>query len=281
MKKKIVSEKQVEVFKKESPQLIKGTKEYKKANEERKKETEKINKKANEERKKETEKMSSNEFNNLYSDSKNKERDSSLVDSKIIGEFEINKEQVGRSLNLINPNKRNIKDYVEILEDSGQKLLITEKFEKNKKYKIHYNFSENFNDFTYLFQSIEINSLDLSKLEMGNITSVESMFSECKNLTSIDLSNKELKKLEDLSRMFFNCLSLKSVNLENFTSKEINIKYMDYMFYKCKSLKHINLKNLNTEGASFNNIFFGVNKECEIEVENKKIKDEFNKIKNK
>ena len=114
---------------------------------------------------------------------------------------------------------------------------------------------------------------------MGNITSVESMFSECKNLTSIDLSNKELKNLEDLSRMFFNCSSLKSVNLENFTLKEI--EKMDYMFYKCISLKHINLKSLNTEGASINNIFFGVNKKCKVEVENKKIKDEFNKIKNK
>ena len=218
---------------------------------------------------------------NLASYTKLKETDLSLLDSKntIIGEFEINKEQVGKYMNLINPNKSNIEDYVEILEDSGKKLLITEKFEKNKKYKIHYNFSENFNDFKYLFQSIEIKSLDLSKLKMGNITSVESMFSECKNLTSIDLSNKELKKLEDLSSMFFNCLSLESVNLENFTSKKI--KNMDYMFYKCKTLKHLNLKKLNTEGASINNIFFGVNKECEIEVENKKIKDEFNKIKNK
>ena len=218
---------------------------------------------------------------NIPSDRLIKETDPSLLDlkNKIIGEFEINKEQVGKSLNLINPNKSNIKDYVEILEDSGKKLLITEKFEKNKKYKITYNFSENFNDFTYLFQLTEIKSLDLSKLKMGNITSVESMFSECKNLTSIDLSNKKLKKLEYLSRMFFNCLSLKSVNLENFTL--MKIEKMDYMFYKCKSLKHINLKNLNTEGASVRHIFFGVNKECKIEVENDDIKNEFNKIKNK
>ena len=261
--KKIVSEKQVEVFKKELPQLIEGTEE---------------NKTATEKRKKEIKEKSSNEFNNIYSDPKNKK-----TDSKIIGEFEINKEQVGKSLNLINPNKSNIKDYVEILEDSGKKLLITEKFEKNKKYKIHYNFSENFNDFTYLFQSIEIKSLDLSKLKMGNITSVESMFSECKNLTSIDLSNKKIKNSEgkffNCSSMFFNCSSLKDVNLENFTL--MKIEKMDYMFYKCKSLTKINLKNLRTEGASINNIFFGVNKECKVEVENKKIEDEFNKIKNK
>jgi surface protein len=61
----------------------------------------------------------------------------------------------------------------------------------------------------------------------------------------------------------------------------MKIEKMDYMFYKCKSLTKINLKNLNTEGASINNIFFGVNKECKVEVENKKIEDEFNKIKNK
>ena len=130
---------------------------------------------------------------------------------------------------------------------------------------------------------------------MRNITSVASMFLECKNLTSIDLSNKKInysksesesesnskskKKVFNCSSMFFNCLSLKSVNLENFTL--MKIEKMDYMFYKCKSLKHINLKNLNTEGASINNIFFGVNKKCKIEVENDKIKDEFNKIKNK
>ena len=261
--KKIVSEEYVEVFKKELPQLIEGTEE---------------NKTATEKRKKEIKEKSSNEFNNIYSDPKNKK-----TDSKIIGEFEINKEQVGKSLNLINPNKSNIKDYVEILEDSGKKLLITEKFEKNKKYKIHYNFSENFNDFKYLFQSIEIKSLDLSKLKMSNITSVESMFSECKNLTSIDLSNKKIKNSEgkffNCSSMFFNCSSLKDVNLENFTL--MKIEKMDYMFYKCKSLTKINLKNLNTEGASINNIFFGVNKECKVEVENKKIEDEFNKIKNK
>ena len=261
--KKIVSEEYVEVFKKELPQLIEGTEE---------------NKTATEKRKKEIKEKSSNEFNNIYSDPKNKK-----TDSKIIGEFEINKEQVGKSLNLINPNKSNIKDYVEILEDSGKKLLITEKFEKNKKYKIHYNFSENFNDFKYLFQSIEIKSLDLSKLKMSNITSVESMFSECKNLTGVDLSNKKIKNSEgkffNCSSMFFNCSSLKDVNLENFTL--MKIEKMDYMFYKCKSLTKINLKNLNTEGASINNIFFGVNKECKVEVENKKIEDEFNKIKNK
>ncbi len=220
-------------------------------------------------------------LSNILSDRKTKERDSSLLNLKstIIGEFEISKEQVGRKINLINPNKSHIKDYVEIFGDSEQKLFNTEEFKENKKYKITYNFSENFEDFTFLFKSIGINSLDLSKLKMGNITSVASMFSECKNLTSIDLSNKKLKKLEDLSRMFFNCFSLESVNLENFTSKKI--KEMDYMFYKCKSLKHLNLKNLNTEGASINNIFFGVNKECKIEVENDEIKNEFNKIKNK
>ena len=118
---------------------------------------------------------------------------------------------------------------------------------------------------------------------MSNITSVESMFSECKNLTGVDLSNKKIKNSEgkffNCSSMFFNCSSLKDVNLENFTL--MKIEKMDYMFYKCKSLTKINLKNLNTEGASINNIFFGVNKECKVEVENKKIEDEFNKIKNK
>ena len=70
---------------------------------------------------------------NLTSDTKIKETDPFLLDSKntIIGEFKINKEQV----NLINPNKSNIEDYVEILEDSGQKLLITEKFKKIKNIK--------------------------------------------------------------------------------------------------------------------------------------------------
>ena len=200
----------------------------------------------------------------------------------IIGEFKISKTQVHRKINLINPNKSNIKDCVEILEDSGQKQSIRNKFNKKGNYKIYYNFSENFEDFTYLFQSIEIKSLDLSKVKMGNITSVESMFSDCRYLTTIDLSNKNLKKLEDLSGMFFNCFSLKSVNLENFTSKEIRIKKMDYMFYKCKSLTKINLKNLEFEGnVSISNIFFGVNKKCKIEVENDKIKNEFNKIKNK
>ena len=119
---------------------------------------------------------------------------------------------------------------------------------------------------------------------MENVTSVASMFSECKNLTSIDLSNKELKNLEsesdfNCSSMFFYCSSLKDVNLENFTL--MKIEKMDYMFYKCKSLTKINLKGLKTKGASINNIFFEVNKECEIEVENDDIKNEFNKIKNK
>ena len=136
---------------------------------------------------------------------------------------------------------------------------------------------------------------------MENITNVASMFLECKNLTSIDLSNKKInysksesesesnskskKKVFNCSSMFFNCLSLKSVNLENFTL--MKIEKMDYMFYKCKSLKHINLKNLKFKKdeenklPSINNIFFGVNKKCKIEVENDKIKDEFNKIKNK
>ena len=53
------------------------------------------------------------------------------------------------------------------------------------------------------------------------------------------------------------------------------------MFYKCKSLTHINLKNLKTKDAFINNIFFGVNKICKVEVENESIKMEFNKKKKK
>ena len=220
---------------------------------------------------------------NITSEQKIRENYPDLLKKKseIKAEFKVKNYQ---DVILINPEQDDTRDCVKIQfesskngNNSDEKLSTIHKFTKAKKYNIIFSFSDGLEDFTYLFKSSEVVSLDLSNFNMENLNSFQNMFCDCKQLTKIKFSNVELKNIDDLSGMFFNCLCLKSINLENFIKNNKKIKKMDYTFYKCKSLKKINFQNLETEcDCSFNNTFYEVNKKCKVEVKDNEIKKQWN-----
>ena len=68
-------------------------------------------------------------------------------------------------------------------------------------------------------------------LYLNQINSLDSMFSDCQNITEIDLSNFSPTHASGMYKMFYNCISLTSINFKNFdTSKVTN---MQEMFKNC------------------------------------------------
>lgn len=87
----------------------------------------------------------------------------------------------------------------------------------------------------YLLYFYKGTSLDdvIDNMNTSKVTSMNSMFGRCSNLTTIPQFNTS--SCTDMSFMFYECTSLKTIPLLD-TSKVTN---MDYMFYKCEVLPTI------------------------------------------
>ena len=88
-----------------------------------------------------------------------------------------------------------------------------------------------------------LTTLDLSNFNTSNVTNMNSMFSNCSNITNLDLSSFSTSNVTNMYAMFDRCSSLKSLDLSNFdTSKVTN---MSFMFNSCSSLKSLDLSNFD------------------------------------
>ena len=57
----------------------------------------------------------------------------------------------------------------------------------------------------------QLTSLDLSKWDTSNVTNMGSMFKECSKLTSLDLSNWDTSNVTNMGSMFKECSKLTSL----------------------------------------------------------------------
>ena len=94
-----------------------------------------------------------------------------------------------------------------------------------------------------------LQSINLSNLELPNVTDMRAMFSSCYSLKAIDLSNLKANKVEKISGLFSGCASLESVNLSNFNTE--NVTDMSGLFFSCKSLKSVDLSSFNTKNVTY------------------------------
>ena len=101
--------------------------------------------------------------------------------------------------------------------------------------------------FSYLENIIEI---DLSFFDASEITSMQGMFLDCKNLEKINFGNINTSSLESMYFLFYNCQKLTSIDLSNFDTSKV--KDMELMFGLCKNLKYLDLSNFDT--LNVNNI---------------------------
>ncbi len=97
----------------------------------------------------------------------------------------------------------------------------------------------------YIYQG---SSLNLSRLNTTNVTTMKCMFSGCANLESLDLSNFDTSNLIEMEIMFVNCAKLKSLDLSNFDTSRITSMYR--LFKECNALTSLNLSSFNTSNVT-------------------------------
>ena len=189
--------------------------------------------------------------------------------NKIIGLININNDDINKEIPIINSyenykkmhkdeikkeelkfkNEKEIKENTEI-KINGKKIDFSyyHKFIKEGTYNIEYIFKNNLTDINHMFYECKnLLNLDLSKFETKNINNMYRMFQDCKSLKKINLSNFNVQNVIDMSRMFEYCESLISLDLSYFNTQKLI--YSNFMFYRCKSLKNLNISNFNTQNV--------------------------------
>ena len=120
-----------------------------------------------------------------------------------------------------------------------------------------------------------LTSLDLNNFNTINVTEMNEMFQDCTKLTSIKLTSFDTHNVINMDCMFCNCSSLLSLDLSNFNiDKTINMRKM---FNNCSSLTLLNLNNfIINNDKDTQDIFNGLNKNCNIIAQDKKLLSKFN-----
>ena len=112
-----------------------------------------------------------------------------------------------------------------------------------------------------------LTSLDVSNFDVSNVESFYGMFWGCRNLTSLDLSNWMPIKATSFNRMFANCSSLTDLDLSSFNTPEATD--MSFMIANCSSLKNVDLSGINTSKVTnMNSMFSGSSALESIDISN-------------
>ena len=94
-----------------------------------------------------------------------------------------------------------------------------------------------------------LKTLDVSWLDVENVTNLTSFINHCENLTAIDLSAWNPTSVTTLSYLFNSCYDLESITLgERF--RQVNPTGWYCAFYKCNSLTSLDEENLNFSAAT-------------------------------
>ena len=89
-----------------------------------------------------------------------------------------------------------------------------------------------------------LTSLDVSGFDTSSVTSMASMFESCEALTSLDVSGFDTSSVTNMNCMFYWCTALTSLDLSGFDTS--NVTSMSSMFYYCIALTSLNLSGFDT-----------------------------------
>ena len=95
-----------------------------------------------------------------------------------------------------------------------------------------------------LFGWFYATEIDLSNADTSGVTSMRSMFYECRNLKTVKFGAIDTSNVTSMGGMFNYCNSLESVDLSNFNTS--NVTDMSWMFNGCRKLTSLNVSALNT-----------------------------------
>lgn len=100
-------------------------------------------------------------------------------------------------------------------------------------------------------------SMDLSALDMSDVTSMSKMFYYCSQLVDLDVSHFVLSKLRQAESAFEHCVLLTELNFPRF-SMTSSLTAAQYFFKGCSALKRLDLTSFHTNNAdSFLDMFNG------------------------
>ena len=113
----------------------------------------------------------------------------------------------------------------------------------------------NVTDMSSMFSGCNaLESIDLSGLDLSNVTKMSSMFSGCNALKSIDLSGLDLSNVTDMSSMFSGCNALKTLNFATMDTTKLN--NVAYMFVYCQNLSELDLSGMDMGNVTKSNDVF-------------------------
>ena len=89
-----------------------------------------------------------------------------------------------------------------------------------------------------------LESLDVTKFNTANVTNMVGMFAGCRSLTTLDVTNFNTAKVTNMNSMFSQCHSLTTLDVSKFNTE--NVMNMGYMFSFCHSLSSLDVTKFNT-----------------------------------
>jgi surface protein len=98
-----------------------------------------------------------------------------------------------------------------------------------------------------------MDNLDLSNLDVSNVTTMTHMFDSCMDLTKIDFTGFDTSSVTDMSYMFYDCRTMTSLNIDVFDMSAVT--NFDYMFANSVMLRSISTYSLFSSLKSAKNMF--------------------------
>ncbi len=106
------------------------------------------------------------------------------------------------------------------------------------------------------YTDYNLTSIDISKLDTSNVTSMRGMFRNCIRLTSLDLSDLDTSNVVNMSGMFYNCNQLLELDISSMDTSSVT--NMSRMFASCAKLEKVyvsekwNIQSAEPAGDMFN-----------------------------
>ncbi len=115
--------------------------------------------------------------------------------------------------------------------------------------------TSNVTDLQYMFYNCkELTNIDLTNFNTSNVVNMKSMFSGCVNLTDLDLSGFNTSSVTDMSSLFSGCVNLANLDLSGLNTS--NVTDMNSMFFGCRGLNNLNLNGFKTYRVTDMNSMF-------------------------
>lgn len=105
--------------------------------------------------------------------------------------------------------------------------------------------TDNVTTMTSMFQDCKsLTTLDAKTLNTQNVTDMRDMFAGCENLTALDISTFDTQNAEQMGGMFAGCSKLAELELPAFTTPKA--KNMSNMFNGCQGMTVLDISKFNT-----------------------------------